>query len=158
MKPKHRHSLRDGFNKLLRARPGETGFCVTVVCETSRRLSTCHLGARPARLRRPLAHCTSDNALTSIASRLACRDDRDTPLLSRQDARTMPVIWGGSQVIYVNRHHNSFNQNRQLIPEPLSWVDRIASRNESLTYHSALRYGMVSQHLSLRSLQSCMDR
>jgi hypothetical protein len=26
----HRHSLRDGVNKLLRARPGETGFCVTV--------------------------------------------------------------------------------------------------------------------------------
>jgi hypothetical protein len=32
MKPKHRHSLRDGFNKLYRARPGETGFCVTVTC------------------------------------------------------------------------------------------------------------------------------
>ena len=28
--PKHRHSLRDGVNRLLRARPGETGFCVTV--------------------------------------------------------------------------------------------------------------------------------
>jgi hypothetical protein len=27
----NRHSLRDGVNKLLRARPGETGFCVTVV-------------------------------------------------------------------------------------------------------------------------------
>jgi hypothetical protein len=24
--------LRDGFNKLLRARPAETGFCVTVAC------------------------------------------------------------------------------------------------------------------------------
>ena len=33
------------------------------------RLSTCHEGARPARLGRPLAHCTSDNALASIASR-----------------------------------------------------------------------------------------
>ena len=30
MKPKHRHSPRDGVNRLLRARPGETGFCVTV--------------------------------------------------------------------------------------------------------------------------------
>jgi hypothetical protein len=28
----NRHSLRDGVNKLLRARPGETGFCVTVTC------------------------------------------------------------------------------------------------------------------------------
>jgi hypothetical protein len=30
MKPNNRHSLRDGFNGLYRARPGETGFCVTV--------------------------------------------------------------------------------------------------------------------------------
>jgi hypothetical protein len=30
MKSNNRHSLRDGVNKVLRARPGETGFCVTV--------------------------------------------------------------------------------------------------------------------------------
>src|SRR5262249_13311382 len=35
MKPKHRHSLRDGVNGLYRARPGETGFCVTVTCRSS---------------------------------------------------------------------------------------------------------------------------
>jgi hypothetical protein len=35
MKPKHRHSLRDGVNGLCRARPGETGFCVTVACASS---------------------------------------------------------------------------------------------------------------------------
>src|ERR1700756_5213119 len=35
MKPKHRHSLRDGVNGLYRARPGETGFCVTVACRSS---------------------------------------------------------------------------------------------------------------------------
>jgi hypothetical protein len=28
-----RHSLRNGVNGLYRARPGETGFCVTVTCE-----------------------------------------------------------------------------------------------------------------------------
>jgi hypothetical protein len=28
----NRHSLRDGVNGLYRARPGETGFCVTVTC------------------------------------------------------------------------------------------------------------------------------
>ena len=32
VQPKHRHSLRDGVNGLYRARPGETGFCVTVAC------------------------------------------------------------------------------------------------------------------------------
>src|SRR5262249_12703039 len=58
-------------------------------------LSTCHSGARPARLRRPLSHCTSGNALASIASCPACRDDRETPLVLGQDGRTMPVIWGG---------------------------------------------------------------
>ena len=31
----HRHSLRDGVNGLYRARPGETGFCVTVTRESS---------------------------------------------------------------------------------------------------------------------------
>jgi len=42
MKPKHRHSLRDGFNGVYRARPGETGFCVTVTCASSiHKLSTC---------------------------------------------------------------------------------------------------------------------
>jgi hypothetical protein len=34
--PKHRHSLRNGVNRLLRARPGETGFCVTVDCASRR--------------------------------------------------------------------------------------------------------------------------
>jgi hypothetical protein len=37
MKPKHRHSLRDGVNGLYRARPGETGFCVTVAQRISAR-------------------------------------------------------------------------------------------------------------------------
>jgi hypothetical protein len=31
----NRHSLRNGFNRLCRARPGETGFCVTVACRSS---------------------------------------------------------------------------------------------------------------------------
>ena len=31
----NRHSLRNGVNWLLRARPGETGFCVTVACASS---------------------------------------------------------------------------------------------------------------------------
>jgi hypothetical protein len=38
----HRHSLRNGFDGLWRARPGETGFCVTVTREIiTRKLSTC---------------------------------------------------------------------------------------------------------------------
>jgi hypothetical protein len=49
-----RPSLRDGVNKLLRARLGETGFCVTVTLRIIfRKLSTCHEGARPTRLCRP---------------------------------------------------------------------------------------------------------
>src|SRR5262249_42056035 len=50
----NRHSLRNGVNDLWRARPGETGFCVTVASGfIVRRLSTCHEGARPTRFGRP---------------------------------------------------------------------------------------------------------
>jgi len=87
VEPRHRHSLRNGVNGLSRARPGETGFCVTVACRSSKRkLGTCHWGARPARLCRPLTHCTSDNALASIASRLTFVTTR-TPLVTRRDVR-----------------------------------------------------------------------
>jgi hypothetical protein len=51
--------------------PERLGLFVSVACKTpSRKLDTCHLGARPARFGRPLTHCTSDNAFASIASRL----------------------------------------------------------------------------------------
>ena len=40
MKPKHRHSLRDGVNAYLRALLGVHDLLVTVACETSRRLDT----------------------------------------------------------------------------------------------------------------------
>jgi hypothetical protein len=74
----NRHSLRDGVNGLYRARLGETGFCVTVACASSKRnLSTCHEGARPTRLGRPLPalhvrQCVSrpsHSASTSVTTR-----------------------------------------------------------------------------------------
>jgi hypothetical protein len=49
-------------------------------------VSTCHWGARPARLGRSLAHCTSDNAFASIASRAQrLVTIGRTPLLPRRD-------------------------------------------------------------------------
>ena len=39
-------------------------------------------------------------AATSIASRLACRDDREAPLLSKRDADTILLICGSSKAEY----------------------------------------------------------
>src|ERR1700761_3376238 len=89
--------------------PERLGLIVSVTCETSgvsgrkgrHRQSASSAPATRAPGRHALAvrqrAARQANAFASIASRLACRDDRDAPLSSKQDARTMPVIWGRSQ-------------------------------------------------------------
>ena len=73
MKPKHRHSLRDGFNKLYRARPGETGFCVTVTCRSSsaRLAPAARAPGRHAFAVRNLQRLVAAKFVASIASRPA---------------------------------------------------------------------------------------
>jgi hypothetical protein len=48
-----RHSLRNGFNGLYRALPGETGLCCHRRFASSRKARHLHRGARTTRLRRP---------------------------------------------------------------------------------------------------------
>ena len=79
MKPEHRHSLRNGVNKLLRARPGETGLVVTVAggitsadLTPATRASGPHafaVRARVARLATLLASIAFHPAFVAIASR-----------------------------------------------------------------------------------------
>jgi hypothetical protein len=51
--PNNRPSLRNGFNGLLRALPGETGLCCHRRFASSRKTRHLHRGARTTRLRRP---------------------------------------------------------------------------------------------------------
>ena len=85
-KPKHRHSLRDGVNGLCRARPGETGFCVTValriIC-TSLAPATRAPGRHAFVVRSRTARLTMQSRPSHPASYV--RDDREAPLLWKQD-------------------------------------------------------------------------
>src|SRR5262245_5901377 len=56
--------------------------------------------ARTTRLRRPHRPRSSGATNTSIASRLACRDDRETPLLSRWDSGTILLICRSGKAKY----------------------------------------------------------
>jgi hypothetical protein len=80
----NRPSLRNGFNGLLRALPGEPGFLATVTCATRKRrrkLKRQRRGARTTRLGRPRARRSSAAAPASTASRLDVRDDAFAPLI-----------------------------------------------------------------------------
>jgi hypothetical protein len=92
----NRRSLRNGL-RLIRVLLGAPGFLATValanVCERLIPAS----GDRDRTIS-PSARMLSSarercGILTSIASRLHVRDDRDTPLRSRRDARTIRMIW-----------------------------------------------------------------
>jgi hypothetical protein len=46
---------------------------------------------------RPVDIARRDDIVAATASHPACRDDRDTPLVSRRDGSIKPLIWGRSQ-------------------------------------------------------------
>src|SRR5262249_40469239 len=99
--PFHRHSLRDGFPAYLRALPGVHDLLVTVACGiVTRKLSTSpgvpgphDFAVRSSRARRTRCQRPPHPASTF-------RDDRDTPLASRRDGRTMTLIWGSDKEKY----------------------------------------------------------
>src|SRR5215471_18745166 len=87
-----RHSLRDGFNGVLRTLPGEPGFLAPVTCGSIRRLDTSVGVSGPhdfavrqnaVRPHEKLARV----AFASIASCPAFVTTRDPPLLPGQDGR-----------------------------------------------------------------------
>jgi hypothetical protein len=102
VKPKHRHSPRDGVNALYRAHPGETGLC----CLRRPRIiepRTWHLhrGAGPARLHCPQSRRTSSGMIASIASRLNVRDDwPNAPLVESGQADNYHAILKNGREIF----------------------------------------------------------
>jgi hypothetical protein len=80
-----RHSPHNGFNKLLRALPGDQGFVDTVADG----LTPANLTPTSRRQDHTLSPSASTpfvkGASTSTASRSAYRDDREPPLLEERD-------------------------------------------------------------------------
>src|ERR1700751_852903 len=86
MKPKHRHSLRNGVNGLSRARSGETDFCVTVTCVIEAQAWHLPLGR--------LAHTPLPSACASFVWRHA-RVHRIPRSTSGDDWPNAPLIEAG---------------------------------------------------------------
>jgi hypothetical protein len=96
--PNNRPSLRNGFNGLLRALPGETGLCCHRPCDARSVVTSATMRKRIAR-EAPASgrqdHTTSPSAIccsshnTPRPSHPASnvRDDREAPLMWRRDAR-----------------------------------------------------------------------
>src|SRR5262245_10896509 len=94
-----RHSLRDGFNGVLRALPGDRAFLPP---SPARRVSV-FASLAPASGRQD--HTTSPSASRHSSRDMPrpshpasnVRDDRDTPLLWVRDNVRKPLIWGEDQ-------------------------------------------------------------
>src|SRR5262249_55461157 len=103
----NRHSLRNGVNGLYRARPGETGFCVTVtVRNVSQGLAPASRAPGPHALAvRVMPHVLRPNAsIASRAPRLVTIGR--TPLLSRRDGATIIMILRKTEEKYFRKRRN----------------------------------------------------
>ena len=103
-----RPSLRNGLNGLLRALPGDRALlppCPRVMRRHHHELSASVGAPGPhgfavrktsfVRIRERMLR-----NLAAIAARLRVRDDRETPLCMRRDARQMQLIWGKEEARY----------------------------------------------------------
>jgi hypothetical protein len=116
VQPINRHSLRNGFNGVLRALPGDRAGDRALLPPSSARSSLAHLTpasgcqdhtpspSAPA----PFVRTSNSRASPKRPSHPDPRfvTTRDPPLLPGQDARIMPLIWDRRQGLFCISEHN----------------------------------------------------
>jgi hypothetical protein len=108
-----RPSLRGGWNGVFRALPGDRAFLppsparrvsafASLAPASGRQDHTAWPSAKRSFVGMPKGQCL--RPLAATAPRLHVRDDRDTPLCTRRDAKKMRLIWGKAKAEYFSYH------------------------------------------------------